>query len=63
MATDSEKISYGYSCQNNKAGISSMKTKTDGGIYLTYFIQAQIALHVSTYNLGHHQAPLYDLYL
>jgi hypothetical protein len=31
-------ISYGYSRQHNREGISSMKTKMDVGIYLAYLI-------------------------
>jgi hypothetical protein len=38
-----------------------MKKKTGVDMHLTYLILAYIALHVSTYNLGHHHALLYDL--
>jgi hypothetical protein len=33
-------------------------TTTDVRIYLTCLMYAYLVLHVSTYNYGHHQAPL-----
>jgi hypothetical protein len=53
-------ISYGYDRQHNdKAEYLRVKTETDVDMYVSYLfnISLDFLLHVSTYNLGHHQAP------
>jgi hypothetical protein len=51
-------ISYGHDCQhNNKVEYRRVKTKTDADMSYLFNTSMDFLLHVSTYDLGHHQAP------
>jgi hypothetical protein len=50
-------MSYGYDGQDNsKAQYLPVKTKTDVNMSYLFNISMDFLLHVSTYDLGHHQA-------